>query len=69
MPQSVTKKQLRSQVAATLTNTFDGLKNELSDKKFQRNIKRASKALLAGLVIKKPGKKTKKISQDENIAA
>jgi hypothetical protein len=68
MAQRVTKKQLRVQIRQTLLTTFDELKNDLSDKKFQRNVRRASKVLLAGLSAKKTGKKTSKV-EEPGIAA
>jgi hypothetical protein len=67
MAQRVTKKQLRVQIRQTLLTTFDELKNELSDKKFQRNVRRASRILLDGVSVKK-AKKTKK-TEEASIAA
>jgi hypothetical protein len=68
MAQRVTKKQLRVQIKQTLLTTFDELKSDLSDKKFQRNVRRASKVLLAGLSVKKVAKKTK-TNVEESVAA
>jgi hypothetical protein len=68
MAQRVTKKQLRVQIRQTLLTTFDELKSDLSDKKFQRNVRRASRVLLAGLTVKKVPKKTKK-NEEETVAA
>lgn len=60
------KKDLRRQVADKLTTTFETLNKDISPKKLQRNIRKASKALLSGLKVK-PGKqiavKTKKVKK------
>lgn len=56
------KKVLQQKVAETLKTTFGGLKDEISPKKFKRNIKKASKALVAGLktsAVKKSKEKKK----------
>ena len=45
------KKDLQLKVVDTLLNTFGELKNEISPRKFKRNVRKASKALLAGLKI------------------
>jgi signal recognition particle GTPase len=61
LSKKLSKKDLRNQVAETLISTFEGLKDNVSPKKFRRNIKKASKALLTG--VRPPAKKksTKKI--------
>ena len=64
----VSKKEIRSQVAATLFTTFDGLKEGVGSKKFKRNVKKASKVLVAGLKktsTKKAPRKTKKETSPE----
>jgi hypothetical protein len=43
-----TKKQWREKVAAMLENQFRGLKKSLGDKKFGKNIRKASKIMVAG---------------------
>lgn len=43
------KKDLQQKVAETLAITFEEFKKDISPKKFRRNIRKASKALLAGL--------------------
>jgi hypothetical protein len=50
------KNTLKEKVTETLTTTFSGLQNEMSPKKFKRNIKKASKALLAGFKNAQPKK-------------
>lgn len=55
-----TKKELRQKIEETLAQTFEGLKNELSQKKFERNIRRASKVLAAGVKTKSSKKKEAK---------
>lgn len=70
------KKEIQQKLADTLTATVEDLKAKLSPKKFKRNIKNASKALVAGLKVT-PGKKaatpqatkTKKKKQAEAAAA
>lgn len=42
------KKTAKTQVTETLRLTFDGLQEKLGKKKFEKNIKKASKALLEG---------------------
>jgi len=58
------KNILKEKVTETLTTTFSGLKEEMSEKKFSRNIKKATKALLAGFknaAAKKSEKKKAKV--------
>ena len=43
------KKKIRVEVAQTLMTTFSKFDNQLSPKKFKRNIKKATKALVAGI--------------------
>lgn len=50
------KKQLRSEVALTLFNTFSKFNDKISPKKLKRNIKKASKALVAGMKVDNPKK-------------
>lgn len=59
--QKLSKKDLRNQVAETLISTFEGLKDAVSQKKFKRNIKKASKALLTGVKPPVKQKSAKKI--------
>ncbi len=60
LSQKISKKDLRNQVAQTLISTFEGLKETISPKKFQRNIKKASKILLTGV---KPTLKKKSVKK------
>jgi hypothetical protein len=53
------KKDLRQKVKASLTKSLSMLKGKVSPKKLKRNIKKASKILLAGLKIKYPKKRGK----------
>ena len=46
---TTTKKELRSEIEQKMATTFDGLKDSVSSKKFNRNIKKASKVLLSGI--------------------
>jgi hypothetical protein len=59
--QKLSKKVLRNQVAETLISTFEGLKDNVSPKKFKRNIKKASKVLLTGVKPPSKRKSAKKI--------
>jgi Na+-translocating ferredoxin:NAD+ oxidoreductase RnfG subunit len=43
------RKKLRLEIAATLSTTFTGLTKNLSEKKFQRNVRRASRILVDGV--------------------
>jgi uncharacterized membrane-anchored protein YjiN (DUF445 family) len=45
----LSKKELRSEVTKKLLDVFAGFKEELGEKKFEKNIKRASKNLIDGL--------------------
>ena len=45
------KQELRSKIENTLKVTFPELPGEIKPKKFDKNIRKASKALLAGLKI------------------
>lgn len=58
------KKELKLKVEETLATTFTDLSGNISPKKFKRNLRRASRALLAGLKVttvkKSPVKKAKK---------
>lgn len=70
--QKLSKKDLRNQVAQTLISTFEGLKDAVSQKKFKRNIKKASKALLTGVkppAKKKSSKKTKPPVKSQEVSA
>ena len=51
------KKDIQQKLVDTLAATLDGLNGQLSPKKRKRNIKKASKALVAGLKIV-PAKKS-----------
>ncbi len=46
---SGSKKALRQQVESTLAVTFADLKGAISEKKFNKNVKKAGKRLIAGL--------------------
>ncbi|KIC95021.1 hypothetical protein [Flavihumibacter solisilvae] len=54
MAKKQTKKQLQAEVALTLQKTFSEFKDQLSDKKFNRNIRKASKIILTGIKLAKP---------------
>jgi hypothetical protein len=45
----LSKKELRSEVTKKLLDVFAGFKEELGEKKFEKNVKRASKNLIDGL--------------------
>lgn len=68
------KKDIRQQLTSSLSATLDGLYGSLSPKKRKRNIKKASKALVAGLKLKvekttpQKTKKKKGSGQDEKPA-
>ncbi len=49
MSTTLSKKELRSQVTQKLMDIFTDLKSELGEKKFDKNIKKASKNLIDGL--------------------
>lgn len=55
-PVKVKKNALREQIAATLQTTFTDLKETVGEKKFARQVKKASKVLASGAV-----KKTSKV--------
>ncbi len=62
------KKELKLKVEETLATTFTDLSGNISPKKFKRNLRRASRALLAGLKVtpvKKSSVKTAKKSKKE----
>lgn len=66
-PKSATKKKalsLKKQIAAKLAATFAELKVKLGDKKFNKKVKKASKILASGAVVKplKASKSTKKVA-------
>jgi len=69
---NTSRKEIRSQIAATLFTTFDGLKEGIGSRKFKRNIKKASKVLVAGLkkptVKKAPKKKKKEVIEETKTA-
>jgi hypothetical protein len=54
------KKELKFAIIQTLVSNFDSLKDQLGEKKFNRNIKKAGKALATGLKPAPLVKKTKK---------
>jgi hypothetical protein len=54
------KNSLKEKITETLTATFSGLQNEMPPKKFKRNVKKASKALIAGFKIASPKKLNEK---------
>ena len=56
MANKQTKKQLQAEVALTLQKTFGEFKEQLSDKKFSRNIRKASKIIISGIKPAKPAK-------------
>jgi DNA-binding transcriptional regulator YbjK len=45
----LTKKEQRSEVAKKLMDVFAGFKVELGEKKFEKNVRKASKNLIEGL--------------------
>lgn len=55
MSKKQSKKQLQAEVVLTLQNTFGEFRDQLSDKKFSRNIRKASKIIISGI---KPAKTT-----------
>ena len=67
------KKKLQLEIASTLSTSIAGLKKNLSDKKFERNIRRASRMLVTGaksetkskLIPKKATKKKKELVASE----
>ncbi|MRG48019.1 hypothetical protein GFS24_23060 [Chitinophaga sp. SYP-B3965] len=56
-PVKVKKNALREQIATTLETTFTDLKESVGEKKFARQVKKASKVLASGAV-----KKTSKVA-------
>lgn len=54
------KKLLLDKVAESLTTTLTSLNGNLSPKQFKRNIKKASKALITGVLTEKPKTTVKK---------
>ncbi len=56
----ILKKELKEQVAQTLTNSLSNLKLGMSEKTYTRNIKKATKLLIADFKVPKPAKKDKK---------
>jgi hypothetical protein len=61
------KKNLQLKVAERLTATFGDFQKDMSQKKFKRNIKKASKALLAGLKTAPEKRSTSKKVKSEKI--
>jgi hypothetical protein len=53
------KKELRQKVKASLNKSLSTLKGKVSPKKLKRNIKKASKVLLAGLKVNSANKRRK----------
>ena len=53
------KKEIQQKLADTLNSSVEDLKANLSPKKLKRNIKKASKALVAGLKVTPQKKATK----------
>jgi hypothetical protein len=53
------KKELRQKVKNSLSKSLSALKGKISPKKLKRNIKKASKVLLAGLKVKSAKKRRK----------
>ena len=58
------KKDLRLKIEETLSKSFVTLEGKISHKKFRRNIKKASRALLAGLKVTSSKKKERKIKAE-----
>jgi hypothetical protein len=61
------KKELKFAIIQTLISNFDTLKDQLGEKKFSRNIKKASKALAMGLKPAPLVKKTKKAKVSKSV--
>ena len=64
------RKEFRSKIAERLTTTFGDLKERISEKKFERKIREASKLLSQGIKFEKaakpPKQKTlKKVTQED----
>jgi hypothetical protein len=64
------RKEFRSKIAERLTTTFGDLKERISEKKFERKIREASKLLSEGIKLEKAKKAAKqktlkKVTQDD----
>ena len=55
-----TKKQVRASIIKTLEQQFESLKEHISDRKFRKNIRKASRALASGYKEKAKTEKPKK---------
>ena len=53
------RKEFRSKIAERLTSTFGDLKERISEKKFERKIREASKLLSQGIKLEKAAKPAK----------
>lgn len=53
------QKQLRKKIAEMLETTFTDLKKKVGEKKFEKNIKKASKVLASGAATKQKTKTSK----------
>jgi hypothetical protein len=68
------RKEFRSKIAERLTTTFGDLKERISEKKFERKIREASKLLSEGIKLEKSTKPAKqktlkKVTQDDQKKA